>query len=327
MKSYSCLLFCALLLLASVAPAQTIHVPTFTGSTTVIEIHKNDPSKNKTTKITNRIWLPTLVLSSTDIQQFFGSDKALSPLNQIGSAYNGASSSATVSANLVSLIFGSGWQLVVTTNVQAGSAGVTNVPQGTVPTLSASAAGQATQNMLYGGTILLAADLPLLYYGPSVNDGGGFGFQLDAVTREGIDVQNFKSGTTTSVTSPPSHHATQLETYFLYNSVNPPQGATTGFAGSIFLGGSYGYTYTSHDYARDYGFGSQVNNGVGQISAGVLITNVAKISVSRAFGPTQTYIDSTSMAQTKVNNFKAWSFAITYQTSASKPSPTTITIQ
>jgi hypothetical protein len=48
--------------------------------------------------------------------------------------------------------------------------------------------------------------------------------------------------------------------------------------------------------------------------------NVAKISLSRAFGPSQTYMDSTSMIQTKVNNFKAWSFGITYQQAAA-PAP------
>ncbi len=221
-----------------------------------------------------------------------------------------------MSANLVSLIFKSGWQAIATTNIQAGSSGATDVTQGTVPTLSASAAGQATQNMLYGGTFAFAADLPLLYYGPNIGSAGGFGFELDAVDREGIDIQNFKSGTTTSVTSPPFHHATQLETYLLYNSINPPSGSSSGFAGSVFIGGSYGYSYTSHGYARDYGFGQRVNNDLGQLSAGILITNVAKISVSRAFGPPQTYIDSTSMATTKVNNFKAWSFAITYQSVA-----------
>ena len=56
-----------------------------------------------------------------------------------------------------------------------------------------------------------------------------------------------------------------------------------------------------------------MNNDIGQVTAGIMITNVSKISVSRAFGPSQNYIDSTSMAQTKINNFKAWSFAITYQ--------------
>jgi hypothetical protein len=69
----------------------------------------------------------------------------------------------------------------------------------------------------------------------------------------------------------------------------------------------------SHDYARDYGFGNHVENGVGQVSFGILLNNVAKISVSRGFGPTQTYIDNTSMATTTINNLKSWSIGITYQ--------------
>jgi hypothetical protein len=258
-------------------------------------------------------WLPTVGLDSTTEEKFFGVNGAVSPLTQIGSAYNGASSSATVSANLVSLIMPGGWQAVASTNVQAGSSGETSVAQGTIPTLAATAAGQATQNMLYGGTIAIAADLPIFYYGPNMANPGGIGIELDAVGREGIDVQNFKAGTSTSVSSPPSHFASQLEGYFLMNSWNSPSPGASGFAGSLFIGGSYGYSYTSHGYARDYGFGNRVNNDIGQVTAGIMITNVSKISVSRAFGPSQNYIDSTSMAQTKINNFKAWSFAITYQ--------------
>jgi hypothetical protein len=74
-----------------------------------------------------------------------------------------------------------------------------------------------------------------------------------------------------------------------------------------------GYSYTSHGYARDYGFGNNVSTGIGQVSAGILISGVAKIAVSRAFGPSQTYVDSRSMAKTTMNNFKSWSFGITYQ--------------
>jgi hypothetical protein len=34
---------------------------------------------------------------------------------------------------------------------------------------------------------------------------------------------------------------------------------------------------------------------------------------TRAFGPSRTYIDSTTKVETTVNNFKAWSFGISYQ--------------
>lgn len=307
--------------------SQAIHVPTTavtrtepsnTEHATSARISLAEGQNNTSSNI---IWMPTRKMGgdATKIENFFGSNQATPPLTQVASNYNGASSSATVSANLVSLIFNSGWQAIVATNIQAGSAGVTDVTQGTVPTLSANAAGQATQNMLYGGTLAFIADLPLLFYGPKIGQPGGLGFELDAVSREGVDIQNFKTGTSTSVNSPPSHHATQLESYFVYNAINPPSGSSSGFAGSVFLGANYGYSYTSHGYARDYGFGPRVNNDLGQVSAGILITNVAKISVSRAFGPSQTYMDSTSLAKTKVNNFKAWSFGITYQSASPAP--------
>ncbi|QHN03087.1 hypothetical protein FTO74_06665 [Granulicella sp. WH15] len=288
-----------------IASAQSIRVPTT----------KIAPLKSDHTAATGfgKYFFPTSHLGSTDLQTFFGANGTISPLTQLGSAYNGASASATVSANLFTLIMPGGFQAVGITNIQAGSSGETPVAQGTIPTLSASAAGQATQNILYGGTIAFAADLPVFFYGSKFNQAGGVGVEFDVVTREGVDVQNFKSGTSTSVSSPPSHHATQLEGYFLVNSFNPPPTTSTGFAGTLFLGGSYGYSYTSHGYARDYGFGGRVNNDIGQVTAGVMLTNISKITFSRAFGPSQTYIDSTSMAQTKMNAFKAWSFGITYQ--------------
>jgi hypothetical protein len=146
-----------------------------------------------------------------------------------------------------------------------------------------------------------------------LGDTGALGLLVDFVAKEGVDIQNFKSGTSTNVNNPTSHSSAQMEGYLQYNAINLAPGSSSLYAGAIFVGGSYGYSYMSHDYARDYGFGSNVNNGIGQVSAGFLINNVANIALSRAFGPSQTYIDSTSMAQTTVNNFKSWSFGITYQ--------------
>jgi hypothetical protein len=260
-----------------------------------------------------------------NINAYFQTNGPLSFFNQIKSIYNGASGSATVSADLTTLNFANGMQVTATTNVQAGSTGAANVSSGMVPTLSANGAGQATQNMLYGGTILASELYPFLAAGGSkLGSPGGLGFEVNLIAKEGVDIQNFKSGTNVNVSSPPFHGSAQIEGYLQYNSVNlSPKSASgsQGFAGAVFAGGSYGYDYMSHGYARDYGFGSKVNNGIGQVAVGILINGVAKISVSRAFGPSQTYIDSTTMVQTTVNNFKAWSFGIAYQSAppASKP--------
>jgi hypothetical protein len=253
-----------------------------------------------------------------NINSFYNTDGTYSFFNQINSIYNGASGSATVSADVTSLNFPNGMQVTVKTNIQAGSSGTTTASSGTVPTLSANGAGQATQNMLYGGTFLISAMYPLLVTGADkMASTGAFGTFFDLIAKEGADIQNFKSGTSVSVTSPPTHSSVQIEGYIQYNSTNLAPGSKN-FAGALFVGGSYGYSFMSHGYARDYGFGTNVNNGIGQVSAGILINGVARITVSRAFGPSQTYIDSTSMAQTTVNNFKSWSFGITYQSPAPK---------
>ncbi|SNT30106.1 hypothetical protein SAMN05421770_10747 [Granulicella rosea] len=308
-----------LFLCSHFAAAQTIHVPTAASTSQVSGKASNlhapalAPQNGSSPNPCSFCPIPTIGQDSASIQSFFGTNGPVAPLTQVGSVYNGASGSATVSADLVSLIMPGGWQAKVTSNIQAGSTGETSVVQGTVPTLSASAAGQATQNMLYGGTIQFVGDFPLLLYNHDMTKAGGTGWEVDVVSREGVDIQNFKAGTSTTASSPPSHHSTQIESFFVVNSLNAPASGSGAFAGSVFIGGSYGYSYTSHGYARDYGFGKRVNNDIGQVSAGILITNSARVSISRAFGPSQTYIDSTTMAQTKVNNFKAWSFAITYQ--------------
>jgi len=107
--------------------------------------------------------------------------------------------------------------------------------------------------------------------------------------------------------------------YLVYNAINPETnsatGTSSGFAGSVFLGGAYGYSYTSHGHTLDYGI-PHVSNGLGQIPAGMLINGVAQIAVSPGFGRSQTYTDSATNAKTIVNDFKAWSIGITYQSGA-----------
>lgn len=258
------------------------------------------------------------------INNILGTSATFTPFNQIQSIYNSASGSATVSSDLGTLNFDSGIQVALVTNVQAGSAGSTSPSSGTLPTLSASGAGQAVQNLLYGGTFLGQVLYPVILgqrKGIPADSPDALILNVDVVTRGGADIQNFKASTNVNTSSPPLHFSTKLEGYLQYNSTkgaNDPNGFN--FTGAVFVGGSYGYDYMSHDYARNYGFGSRVSNGIGQASVGVLINGVVKVAFSRAFGPSQTYIDTTSMAQTTVNNFKSWSIGIAYQQAPSQSS-------
>jgi hypothetical protein len=279
-------------------------------------------SKATKTKASDCFWLPlrTACTGTGDgkidyVNSFWNTGDKFSFFNQIKSDYNAASNGTTVAADLASLNFLFGPQLVAGTNVQAApSAPNTSSSNGGLPTLSASSAGQAAQNMLHGGTIYLGTIYPLFAYGQTTaSDPGNIALAVNVVGRQGIDVQNFKSGTNISVTSPPTHTNAQLESYLVINATNKQAGATTGFAGSVFLGGSYGYGYTSHEYARDYGFGPRVSRGMGEVSLGILLSGVATIRVSRGFGPSQTYTDSTTNLQARMNNFKSWSFGITFQ--------------
>ena len=256
-----------------------------------------------------------------NINQYFQTNGPLTYFHQIRSTYNGASGSATISADLATLNFSNGMQLTVSTNVQAGSSGTAPVSSGTLPTLSSNGAGQATQNMLFGGTFQVAELYPLFSYGSySLGAPGGLGLVGDFVAKEGVDIQNFTPKTNINLPSPPFHGSGQVEAYVQYNSINPGS-TSTPFVGAIFAGGTYGYSYTSPGYLKDYGFASKQNDGIGQISAGVLISNVARIVVSRGFGPSQTYIDSATMIKTSINNFKTWSIGIIYQSPPPNQSP------
>ncbi|MGA2851163.1 MAG: IPT/TIG domain-containing protein [Terracidiphilus sp.] len=317
----------------TVQDANTIKakMPPHLVGTVTVNVQTSGQSASLNNSITfvdpKRCWLfPTVGMCQGDatvreanINAFYNNTGKLTFFDQIKSIYNGASSSATVSADLTTLNFSNGMQITAGTNLQAGSSNATTtVVPGATPVLSANGAAQAAQNMLYGGNFVVRAELPAVGAGIQTDSPGGIGGTLNVVLQEGVDVQNFKSGTSTTVDSPSSHGMAGMEGYLVYNSINLSPGSDSKsniYAGSIFLGGSYGYSYTSHDYARDYGFGS-VNRGVGQASAGILINNVAKISVSRGFGPSQVYQDSTSGIAKSVNNFKSWSFGITYQSAA-----------
>ena len=260
------------------------------------------------------------VAKNVNVNTFWGTSSGFVFFNQIKSIYNGASNSATVSADIGTLNFPFGMQLNIGSNIQAGSAPATAVSTGTVPTLSPSAAAQAAQNMLYGGTIVASGAYPVLAVGGNrINSPGSWGGMLDFAMREGVDVQSFKSGTSVGLTSPSSHSSWQLEGYAQVNSTNLPTVGGGTFAGALFIGGSYGYSYTSHQYIRNYGIASP-NNALGQVSAGVMLNGIAKLAFSKAFGPSQTFFDGTitptPSQPTTVNNFRTWSFELSYQSAA-----------
>jgi hypothetical protein len=257
-----------------------------------------------------------------NLNNFFNTNGQLSFINQVKATYNAAAGASNLSVDLAKLNFLPGMQWTVTTNAQVGSSSPTAVGSGTVPTLSSTSAAQAAQNMLWGGTVLTSMIYPILAAGgASLQSPGGWGVMLDAIGKGGVDIQNFKSSNNVNVNAPPTHASVGLEGYFVTNSVNAaPAGSSGVFAGSLFAGFGYGYSYTSHGYARDYGFGNAVDNAMGQISVGILMNNVATITISRGFGPKQSYIDSTSMAHVYADNFKTWSLGITYQPAASSNS-------
>jgi hypothetical protein len=252
-------------------------------------------------------------IRKTVVNCFYSTNGLFSYFNQFQSIYSAASGSTTLNAQLGSLNFTNGMQVTVGTNPQVGPTTSTSTTTSSsalaasVPTLSATAAAQAAQNVLSGGTIFGYDLFPLLYH-----QSNGL-VTLSAVGREGVDIQKFNNMSITA-TNPSSHTFVGLQGYLQYNSSNNAANSTDP-AGSIFVGGSYGYSLMNHSYSVENGFGGRVNSQIAQLSAGILINGVVRLAAYRGFGPSQRYIDSTTMAQKTVNNFQTWSVAIAYQSS------------
>jgi hypothetical protein len=244
---------------------------------------------------------------------FYSTNSQFSYFNQFQSIYNAASGATTLNAQLGTLNFANGMQLTVGTNPQVGASNANSAAPGStstasaIPTLSATAAAQAAQNVQNGGTIFAFDLFPLI--ARQVNPL----FYLSTVLREGADLQKFNNTSITS-TNPSTHTFVGLQSYLQYSSSNNSTNSSDP-AGQIFLGGSYGYNLMNHTYSVQNGFGGRVNSQIAQVSAGILFNGGVRIAAYRGFGPSQKYIDSTSMAQKTANNFQTWSIAIAYQSS------------
>ena len=186
-----------------------------------------------------------------NINAFYDSAERYSFFHQVRSSYNGSASSATIAADLASLNFSSGMQFTLGTNVTAGASQPTTPGTGAIPTLTAAGSAQAAQNMINGGTFVASAIYPVISTGAAnINStAGNFGIVVYLSAREGVDIQDFKTQTNVSTTSPPSHTFVGTDWYLQYNSINPSAADPKQFAGALFVGGSFGYSYTSHGYA------------------------------------------------------------------------------
>jgi hypothetical protein len=246
---------------------------------------------------------------------FYQTDTSFTFFNQFQSIYNAASGATTLNAQVGSLNFSDGMQVTLATNPQVGttSSSSNNASTGTltggVPTLSSTSSAQAAQNVLNGGTFYGEDVYPLLWkqQNPLI--------ALDLVAREGVDLQKFNN-TSITATNPQSHTFVGFKGYFQYNSTNNASNSSAP-AGSIFLGAMYGYNFMNHSYSVQNGFGGRIHSQLAQVSAGVMLNGTVRLAASYGFGPSQHYIDSTTMTTTTVNNFKKWSVAIAYQSSGS----------
>jgi hypothetical protein len=261
------------------------------------------------------------------INNYFVMDKGYAFFDQIKSIYNCSSQTENISGDLATLNFPPGIQLTFGTNAQVGVTTPTTVEAGATATLTPTSAGQATQDMLTGGTFTVSSIYPILYLATKntstdtvLAERGKMVFTTDAIAKGGVDIQNFKAGTSTTTTNPPTHGNLGLESYLQINCTNLTADSKS-MVGDIFIGGNYGYNYASHAFSRDYGFANRTSSGVGQVVFGAVLNSIGRISVSRGFGPSQVYVDSTtaSALPVRVNNFRSWSFGLTYQSPSPKP--------
>jgi hypothetical protein len=255
-----------------------------------------------------------------------GSGSQFDAFTQFNMIYNAAASSATMSADIATLDFFPGIEVAVATSLQTG-AGEATTPTAsssaslvsvflrpraadeafTTPTLSATQAAQSAQNLINGGNLYVHATYPIFSNNPAV----GSAFRLLGVVRarDGVDIPNF-AGTSTVTSDPINHFSAHTEWLAEYQALANAGSAVS--AGSIFADASLGYGYSSHTFTQQNGFGNHVQYLLGQVSAGISFNHTIQLAVQRNFGPSQTYIDSTTTLPTTQNQFKTWSMAINY---------------
>jgi hypothetical protein len=266
---------------------------------------------------------------------FYTTNSLFSDFNQFQSIYNSAAGSTSLNVQIGSLNFINGIQFNFGTNPQVGASSSSSngstssttalrfsansnanpfaTAASTIPTLSAASTAQATQNILNGGTVFGTSLYPVFFRGSTYSVA-----TLSLVATEGVDLQKFNN-TSITATNPSTHTFVGLQTYIQFTSANDAKNSTSP-AGSIFISGKYGYSLMNHSYSEQNGFGGRINSQIAQVGAGFLLNNVVQIAAYRGFGPSQVYVDSTSMAQKTVNNFQTWSVGIAYQKSNSSKS-------
>lgn len=270
------------------------------------------------------------------IDQYYQTAQSLSYFNQIQTSYNALSASTNLGANIASYNFNNGMQLGLNFSAIAGSSNCSSSgsnststtcssstgTQNTPPTLTTAAAAQAAQNLLSSGNVAASVLYPVFSFGDLSTD--RWALKGNFVAREGVDLQSFTIGTSTSATNPNTHFNSWLEANWQYDADPSSPGSTS--AATIFVRGMYGLNYLSSGYAREYGFMStkDVLNKQGPIaiaSVGIMVHGQYTISVSKGFGPAQYYIDSTkgNTSPTVYNNFRTLSFGITYQQKSGTP--------
>ena len=148
--------------------------------------------------------------------------------------------------------------------------------------------------MLFGGTILASAAYPILAVAAIDELAGGLQRGWISSALEGVDVQSFAAGTSASATSPSARCRLAVEraTCNKATSLRIFQRLAVVRSGALFAGGRSGYSYTSQAYIRDYGIKNS-SNRLGVVSGGILLNGIAKLALSKAFGPSQTYYDGT----------------------------------
>jgi hypothetical protein len=227
---------------------------------------------------------------------------------QVNAVYNAAAGSSTVGSDLATLVFVPGFELAVAANVQTNAGASSATSTAAIPTLSSAQAAQAAQNLTNGGNLLVHATYPVY----SINSSR---YQLLGLARfrDGADIPNF-AGTNTIISNPINHFG--ADTWWGWNVYALSSGGGSESGGSLFLNGSAGYSYSSHTFTQENGFGNHVQAVLGQVSGGIVFNGTISLGVQRNFGPSQTYIDSATSKQTTQNQFATWTLAISY---AKKP--------
>ncbi len=287
---------------------------------------KNEPIKVDVSGTASTTCIPTKSsflplnlggVTNAQINCFYGTSSNLAFLTQTQYLYNPGSNANTVNGDLTSLQFPGGFQLTLAAaaNVNSSSSATSTASSANSkstryfvkPFDDSSSSGSTTpslsqdiQTLTQGGNFAIKGLWPILNL-------RGKGMQLMSVAapKMGFNINGLGQTTPTGATDVNFNLAG--ETYAQFDAIPATDDGES--PGSIFVDYRGGWEHVSSQFAKQSDLTAGNSFALHQVSVGLVINGLIRLSAQRYFGPKQAFVDS-SGNQVTVNNFSNWQLSV-----------------